>query len=373
MNIELRPWEYGDEASLINLYDHFDRSEIEYHFPEPGKYSEEEAKREIENYIDVCREGKEFVRAVCVDGKIVGHIQYTKREDMLDVNCDLFIILLPEYCGKGVGGEAVRQVMNHAFYEDKYDTVYASISKTNISARRMVEKVGMIYYGADKSYNWVFRSQARDKVLYVAKRPRKVVYNKGVEIRPWEERDHRALLRLFYTVDDRYIEIPFNPKDIHISFDYDSENAKKQEYEELMYCRDSIKYWNMGERGAGDIYRAILSDGEVVGLIKIEKNVGKRAIDGQLGYIMMPNYCGRGIATKAVGAMVSEAFGELGLHRLSAWVYKPNKASIRVLEKNGFTLEGCLREAVMCEGKATEYLCYGIVKEDKSFCIMVKM
>ena len=80
---------------------------------------------------------------------------------------------------------------------------------------------------------------------------------------------------------------------------------------------------------------------------------------------MMPEYCGKGIATKAVHLMVDEVFSTLAeLHRVSAWVYAPNEASKRVLLKNGFRLEGVLKEAVMCEGEPVDYLVYGLIRKD---------
>lgn len=33
------------------------------------------------------------------------------------------------------------------------------------------------------------------------------------------------------------------------------------------------------------------------------------------------------------------------------------------IEANGFSLEGSLKEAVMCEGNPTDYLCYGLVNK----------
>ena len=37
MNIELRQWYFGDEESLIRLYDSYDRSSCDWDLPEPGE------------------------------------------------------------------------------------------------------------------------------------------------------------------------------------------------------------------------------------------------------------------------------------------------------------------------------------------------
>jgi ribosomal-protein-alanine N-acetyltransferase len=64
---------------------------------------------------------------------------------------------------------------------------------------------------------------------------------------------------------------------------------------------------------------------------------------GVIGYWLTPAYWGKGIATAAVDAIVNYAI-ENGFRRLVASVYAPNVGSARVLEKNGFVLEGRLRE-----------------------------
>lgn len=84
---------------------------------------------------------------------------------------------------------------------------------------------------------------------------------------------------------------------------------------------------------------AILLDGQVVGC------VGARPCpetnDCLLGYWVGVPYHGRGIATQAVRQFL-ELLPELvpGTKTLTAGVYEPNIASIRVLQKCGFTYHG---------------------------------
>ena len=132
----------------------------------------------------------------------------------------------------------------------------------------------------------------------------------------------------------------------------------------LFAMRGNVDEWNIRERHGGDIYRAIVNDGEIVGLVSVRMQYGKQSLDGLLGYMMMPEHCGKGIATKAVRLMLEEAFSLRKLHRISAWVYRPNVASTRVLEKNGFCIEGVQKEAVLCEGLPTDHILYGLLKSD---------
>ena len=52
--------------------------------------------------------------------------------------------------------------------------------------------------------------------------------------------------------------------------------------------------------------------------------------------------------TMAVDMVTAYAFSVLGLHRLEANVMPRNKASLRVLEKNGFLNEGLSKYYQMC-------------------------
>ena len=60
------------------------------------------------------------------------------------------------------------------------------------------------------------------------------------------------------------------------------------------------------------------------------------------GYVIARDEWGRGYATEALIAMTVIA-RQLGVIRLYALCHASHRASARVLEKGGFTLEGCLR------------------------------
>ncbi len=60
----------------------------------------------------------------------------------------------------------------------------------------------------------------------------------------------------------------------------------------------------------------------------------------EIGYSLLTNYQGRGYATEAVRSMVQWASSSLKKDSIIAYTYPHLKASIRVLEKNGFVLKG---------------------------------
>ncbi len=90
-------------------------------------------------------------------------------------------------------------------------------------------------------------------------------------------------------------------------------------------------------------------DGRVIGdvFLKItqawaQREVLDRAQDtqGDIGWLVDPEYAGRGIATEAAGALLRLCFEELGLRRVTAAAFADNAASVRVMEKLGMRLEG---------------------------------
>jgi len=64
---------------------------------------------------------------------------------------------------------------------------------------------------------------------------------------------------------------------------------------------------------------------------------------GEIGYWLLPEGRGRGVATEAVRLVVEWAFTELGLVRVQGVVDVANGASQRVLERAGFEREGIMR------------------------------
>jgi len=70
--------------------------------------------------------------------------------------------------------------------------------------------------------------------------------------------------------------------------------------------------------------------GEFVGI----KNAPDAVV---LGYSVLDEYHNRGYATEAVRALVPEIFSLPGIQRIIATTYPDFGASVRVLEKNGFS------------------------------------
>jgi RimJ/RimL family protein N-acetyltransferase len=100
-------------------------------------------------------------------------------------------------------------------------------------------------------------------------------------------------------------------------------------------ARDRDAFMVHWDRILGDetvAIKTILFDGHVAGNIVSWEQSGHR----EVGYWLGREYWGKGIATAAL----SEFLGHVKMRPLCAYVAKHNKASIRVLEKCGFTITG---------------------------------
>lgn len=91
-------------------------------------------------------------------------------------------------------------------------------------------------------------------------------------------------------------------------------------------------------------------DGKMIGnggFHKWEHNHRK----AELGYWILPEYQGRGLASEAITAMIKFGFEDILLHRIEAEVETENGPSSRILSKMGFYLEGIKRECEYVNGR----------------------
>lgn len=66
----------------------------------------------------------------------------------------------------------------------------------------------------------------------------------------------------------------------------------------------------------------------------------------EVGYVINPDYRGRGLATEALRRVIRFGFDYLELHRIEAKYMDGNDASRRVMEKCGMVFEGMRRESL---------------------------
>ncbi|MFQ6615517.1 MAG: GNAT family N-acetyltransferase [Fidelibacterota bacterium] len=106
-----------------------------------------------------------------------------------------------------------------------------------------------------------------------------------------------------------------------------------------------------------------LSSGKRVGVISFDKLDPDHGI-GRIGYTISRDFWGQGYGTAAVGAVVEKIFRESDTERIEAECSIHNPASVRVLEKNGFGLEGIKRGYLDIGGKRVDHFSFGLLRSD---------
>lgn len=90
-------------------------------------------------------------------------------------------------------------------------------------------------------------------------------------------------------------------------------------------------------------------------------NLQPENMRAEVGYVLHPDYWGKGLAQEALTALVDFGFRHMKLHSLEGHVAPANGASIRVMEKLGFVKEGHFRENFFREGKFYDTAVYSLV------------
>ena len=145
--------------------------------------------------------------------------------------------------------------------------------------------------------------------------------------------------------------------DVDDMFDY----AKRQDVTEYLrwYPHQSKKYTSDYLRYISARYKL----GDFYDWAVVEKESGKMigtcgftSFDlphdsAEIGYVLNPEFHGKGYATEAATRVLEFGFSELSLHRIEARFMKENTASLRVMEKLGMTLEGYRRDGMLIKEK----------------------
>ncbi len=105
------------------------------------------------------------------------------------------------------------------------------------------------------------------------------------------------------------------------------------------------------------------NSGQAIGLIgaNAEWSPYRQA---EIGYSLLSHFTGQGYGSEAVGAMRDYLFTHGEFHKLKAQVIEGNWPSRRVLEKNGFQLEGTLRDNYLLRGQWVNDWMFGCLKSD---------
>lgn len=101
---------------------------------------------------------------------------------------------------------------------------------------------------------------------------------------------------------------------------------------------------------------------EVIGSIDFNHRHADDVLE--MGYLLHPDYWGQGIVTEAARALLEVGFTLFNLYKIEIECYGYNKASQRIAEKLGFTLESRVRDRKDAQGKRCDLLRYGLLRSE---------
>jgi RimJ/RimL family protein N-acetyltransferase len=84
----------------------------------------------------------------------------------------------------------------------------------------------------------------------------------------------------------------------------------------------------------------------------------------EIGYALLPSERNKGYGTEAITIIVDYLFLTRQIVRIQATTDLKNKASCRVLERNGFKCEGTIRKAGFVRGQWRDEYLYSILREE---------
>lgn len=84
----------------------------------------------------------------------------------------------------------------------------------------------------------------------------------------------------------------------------------------------------------------------------------------EIGYMILPQYNGKGYVTEAIKVVLEYGFHVLNMHSIEAVIDPDNIASERVLQKNGFVKEAHILENELWDGKFWDTIIYSILKRN---------
>lgn len=86
--------------------------------------------------------------------------------------------------------------------------------------------------------------------------------------------------------------------------------------------------------------------------------------DAELGYKVDEIMQNKGYCTEAIQKVLDIGFTEFELERIEAHVSKDNQASVKVLERNGFSFEGTRRHHAFLRGQWVDHDVYAIIRPE---------
>ncbi|HEV7207412.1 MAG TPA: GNAT family protein [Mycobacteriales bacterium] len=108
----------------------------------------------------------------------------------------------------------------------------------------------------------------------------------------------------------------------------------------------------------------VFYEGRLAGQLNVGEIVRGAFRSAFVGYWVAGSLAGRGITPVALALVADHCFTVAGLHRLEANIRPENTASLRVVSKLGFCLEGRRRQYLAIDGDWRDHLGFALLADD---------
>jgi RimJ/RimL family protein N-acetyltransferase len=108
--------------------------------------------------------------------------------------------------------------------------------------------------------------------------------------------------------------------------------------------REWLEFYEEGRRaGTREAFAVVDGEDESFLGLALAFGIDREGRQLELGYVVVPEARGRGVATRALQLLTEWAFAELEALRIELWIAAANDGSKRVAERAGYRYEGTLR------------------------------
>ena len=137
-------------------------------------------------------------------------------------------------------------------------------------------------------------------------------------------------------------------------------------HQDIEYTKNYLAFI-IGKYRAGEFYDWAVTlkeeDGKMIGTCGFSRIDFVNNI-GEIGYVISPEYSGKGYATEAAKKIIDFGFSNLGFNRIEAKYIIGNDKSRSVMQRCNMTYEGTLRSSMMVKGKYVDIGVCSIISDE---------
>lgn len=254
--------------------------------------------------------------------------------------------VMPAYTRQGIGRKMVEYVMNEL--AGSFRAIRLDVLKGNLAANRLYESLGFELCDTIQMYyedtGWT------DFELYEKVLKKSAIKGRMIQLIPASPVLTDAVLH-YLQKNRTFLQSlePVRPEDYY-TFQFQQELLKREQ-QDFAKKKAFAFYIAENTQCEKDIEQL-----PIIGTIGLSNVVWGPFCSAYLGYKLDQDHLNRGCMTEAVELLVQYAFDRQKLHRIEGNVMPRNKASLRVLEKNGFVNEGISRYYLKINGRWEDHV-----------------